>query len=318
MSDVFHEGERAVQARAAVSHRASRVANGIHRAIPPAAAEFLLSQPFAVVGAHDGAGRVWASPIVGPPGFLRAVDASTLVIAARPAPGDPLAARLDGADAPIGLLVVEPQTRRRMRVNGTARALPEAGGLEIRVEQVYANCPKYIQKREQVEDNAAAPGDAPGLSSPSFACERGRWEVRAALDAVPSGLVRAADTFFIASTHPDAGADVSHRGGNPGFVAVGDDGATLLWPDYSGNAMFNTLGNLLADPSAGLLFLDWERGGTLQITGAAEIVWDGPRVSRFPGAERAVSFRVSEVIEAPVGTLPVRYRLVEYSKFNPA
>jgi hypothetical protein len=107
--------------------------------------------------------------------------------------------------------------------------------------------------------------------------------------------VASSDTFFIATAHPEAGADASHRGGNPGFVEVSGDGTTLLWPDYSGNAMFNTLGNLVADPSAGLLFLDGKRGGALQITGAAEILWDGPDVRRLPGAERAVRFRVAEV-----------------------
>jgi predicted pyridoxine 5'-phosphate oxidase superfamily flavin-nucleotide-binding protein len=310
MSDVFHEGERAVQARAGVAQMASRVANGIHRAIPPAAAEFLRSQPLAVVGARDGAGRVWASALAGPPGFLRVADETMLVIAARPAPGDPLAARLTGDAEPIGLLVIEPVTRRRMRVNGTARARPDGGGLEVRAEQVYANCPKFIQKRERVENGAGA--------EPDRATPVAWTRTRGPLSDGQRRLVRTADTFFIASAHPDAGADVSHRGGNPGFVAVSDDGANLLWPDYSGNAMFNTLGNLLVDPSVGLLFLDWERGATLQITGAAEIVWEGRRVSRFPGAERAVSFRVSEVIAAPAGTLPLRYRLVEYSKFNPA
>jgi predicted pyridoxine 5'-phosphate oxidase superfamily flavin-nucleotide-binding protein len=323
MAGIFHEGERAVQARAGVGHMARRVANGIHHALPPAAAEFLLTQPFAVLGARDGAGRVWASPVWGPPGFLRAADEATLIIAAHPAPGDPLAEQLIGAGGPVGLLVIEPESRRRMRVNGVARALPHGDGLQICTEQVYANCPKYIQKRERADGPPPPSVAQPRPVGPSAPREEGsrRGEsvrtVGNRLDAAQKAWVGVADTFFIATAHPNAGADASHRGGNPGFVAISDDGKTLLWPDYSGNAMFNTLGNLQADPSAGLLFLDWERGGILQITGEAEIVWDGPRVERFPGAERAVSFRVTEVAEAPVGTLPLRYRLVEYSRFNP-
>jgi predicted pyridoxine 5'-phosphate oxidase superfamily flavin-nucleotide-binding protein len=72
-------------------------------------------------------------------------------------------------------------------------------------------------------------------------------------------LIREADTFFIASSHRDGGADASHRGGNPGFVHVLNE-TKLIWPDYSGNGMFQTLGNLAIDPRAGLLFMDFESG----------------------------------------------------------
>jgi hypothetical protein len=222
-------------------------------------------------------------------------------------PGDPLAETLAGAgggEVAVGLLVLDAATRRRLRLNGRARVLPRGAGLAVRVEQVYANCPKYIQKRE-VETAAGVSAPAPHRRAGTLDKEQRAW-------------VASSDTFFIATAHPEAGADASHRGGNPGFVEVSGDGTTLLWPDYSGNAMFNTLGNLVADPSAGLLFLDGKRGGALQITGAAEILWDGPDVRRLPGAERAVRFRVAEAVEAPAGALPLRSRLLEYSGFNPA
>lgn len=304
MHPVFHEGERAVQQRAGVGHMAARVGNGIHDAIPPAAREFLSAQPFAVVGARDAEGRVWASALWGTPGFLSAPDGHTLRVEAVPGDGDPLAAAIadagtDGVD--VGVLVIEPATRRRMRLNG--RAHVTGNRMEIRAEQVYANCPKYIQKREVVERPEANGGVARRTPGPLTPHQRER--------------VARADTFFIASAHPERGADTSHRGGNAGFVRVSEDGATLVWPDYSGNAMFNTLGNLAVNPAAGLLFLDWQAGDILQLTGEATILWEGMEVESLPGAERVVAFRVAEVVERP-GAFPLRYRLEGYSPFNPA
>ena len=118
-----------------------------------------------------------------------------------------------------------------------------------------------------------------------------------ALDARTRALVAGADTFFIATWHPGGGADASHRGGRPGFVRVLDD-RTLEFPDYPGNNMFNTLGNLVGHPRAGLLFVDFERGDLLQLTGRAKIRWEpatavrrgrSRRSARLPAAARCAS-----------------------------
>jgi predicted pyridoxine 5'-phosphate oxidase superfamily flavin-nucleotide-binding protein len=84
-------------------------------------------------------------------------------------------------------------------------------------------------------------------------------------------------------------ADASHRGGPPGFVEVAGDGARLRFPDFPGNRMFQTLGNLAVDPRVGLLFVDWDTGTALQVTGRAEIVWADDR--------RGVVVRVDAVHE---------------------
>jgi hypothetical protein len=81
--------------------------------------------------------------------------------------------------------------------------------------------------------------------------------------------------------------------------------------------MFNTLGNIAVNPSAGLLFLDFDGGGTLQLTGEAQIVWAAERAARFAGAERMVEFRVQEAVETR-GAVPLRWRFEGYSPFNPA
>jgi hypothetical protein len=92
------------------------------------------------------------------------------------------------------------------------------------------------------------------------------------------------------------GVDISHRGGKPGFVRVDSDnlGTVLTIPDFRGNSFFNTFGNLALDARAALLFVDFETGDALMLTGTAEVIWEGAELQSFAGAERLLRFRVSE------------------------
>ena len=72
-----------------------------------------------------------------------------------------------------------------------------------------------------------------------------------------------------------------------------------MWPDYGGNRFYQTLGNLHADPSCGLLFIDYARGDTWQLSGRANIVWDGYDRARYPDAERLVRFELDTMTESP-------------------
>jgi predicted pyridoxine 5'-phosphate oxidase superfamily flavin-nucleotide-binding protein len=278
----FHSGEREVQARAGVADEARDVGRIIGRTVTPPVARFLARQRLAVAASLDAEGRVWASLLAGPAGFLSTADPSHVHIAGAPIPGDPLGSNLS-ARPELGLLVIDPQTRQRMRFNGRGRLSAE--GLSLDLQQVYGNCPKYIQLREALGDGLVAP-EAPRVSSH--------------LDARQRATIGNADTLFIASFHPEGGADASHRGGFPGFVRVLEDGQ-LVFPDYPGNAMFNTLGNLAGYPQAGLLFVDFATGDVLQVSGRARL-------------ERDFSVRmdVDEVRETRAAS-PLRFRLVEYS-----
>jgi predicted pyridoxine 5'-phosphate oxidase superfamily flavin-nucleotide-binding protein len=301
MTISFHEGELGVQERAGVRAMAERVGQSVHGAVSSAARHFLATQRFAVVGGFDEGGGVWASPLTGRRGFVSAPGESLVRVEAMPSAGDPLHGALR-AGAPVGLIIIDLARRVRMRVNGVV--LRETNSLfEVEAQEVYTNCPKYIQAR--VPEAAGGPDvQEPAVErSPCLSSEQREFIARA-------------DTFFIATTHPERGADASHRGGLPGFVRVEGD-RRLVWPDYSGNAMFNTLGNLAVDPKAGLLFIDFEKGSTLQVSGRAEIIWDEGRAAEFAGAERVVEFDVEEVVETR-GALPLRWRLEEYSPFNPA
>jgi hypothetical protein len=288
---MHHEGERAVQRRAGLA-RDNWGSAHVGAAIPPVAADFLSRQRMVVVGAATDAGTVWASMLTGPPGFITTADDRTVVIGELPAAG------LFETERDVGLLALDPATRRRMRLNGRAHAT--GGRLTVRTEQVYSNCPKYIQTRTPIEDGPAAPGTP--LHTRELTTDQQRW-------------IAAADTFFITTHAAGLGVDTSHRGGNPGFVTV--TGRLLSWPDYSGNLMYMTLGNLEVDPRCGLLFLDWAHGHTLQLTGHAHTDWDPLRAAATPGAQRMVDFEIEQVVQTDEAS-PLRWSFDEYSRFNPS
>ena len=299
MSHAFHEGERAVQERAGVAGIASRVAGSIHDEIPQPARDFLLEQPFAVLASRAADGHVWASLVHGAPGFLSAPSDWTIEIDAEPLSCDPLAASL-APGAPLGVLVIDLATRRRMRVNG--RVGGTGRPLRIAVDEVFANCPKYIQARALAGDGAEGPCAASTTVTDALTREQQQRLARA-------------DTFFIASAHPERGLDASHRGGAPGFVEVLDD-RRIAWPDYRGNAMFQTLGNLASDPHAGVVLADFASGDVLQLTGRAHVDWDPARAACYPGAERVVELEIDAVRETR-GVFPLRTEAVGPSPFNP-
>lgn len=298
-SNVFHEGERAVQARAGVTALADRIGQSIRRELPPAARTFLAERRWLVLGALDGAGRPWPSIRAGAPGFAHAIDERTVRIAADPA-ADALDEGRLRAGSLAGLIALDPATRRRLRFNGRVLA-NDRGGVILEADQVFSNCPKYIQRRDE------RPADGAGASATVVAAtER--------LSEQQRERVQAADTFFIATARPGEGVDVSHRGGMPGFVQVA--GQRLWWPDYGGNAMFTTLGNLHVHPQAGLLVPQFESGGALVLIGRAAIDWEAASAAPLTGAERIVTMEIERVVELD-GVLPVGFQLREYSPFNP-
>jgi predicted pyridoxine 5'-phosphate oxidase superfamily flavin-nucleotide-binding protein len=301
MASTYHSGELAVQAKAGVRESADRIGRSIASTIPLPARNFLRSQPLIVIGSVDQDQRVWASLLTGAPGLAEVLDEHTVRIDARLAAGDPLLANL-AANSQVGLVAIEFATRRRMRLNGKAE-IGTDGAIVVRAEQVYSNCPKYIQARRW------RAGEPKVASTPLV-------QRQGSLSQDQQRSIREADTFFIATHHPESGADASHRGGPPGFVRVLND-HHLVWPDYSGNTMFQSLGNIAVNPRAGLLFIDFKTGRTLQLTGRARILWDPEGATRFPGAERLVEFDVDEVVDV-VGAHSLDWRFLDYSPENPA
>ncbi|MET7245882.1 pyridoxamine 5'-phosphate oxidase family protein [Methylobacterium sp. EM32] len=298
---VWHPGERAIQAQVGVAGRMEEVGRRVVRDhMPEQHRAFFEQIPFVVVGSVDGRGDAWATILAGLPGFLAAPDPRTLTLAAPADPADPAGAGLRAGEA-VGLLGIELHTRRRNRLNGLIRAVTDEG-LTIAVDQSFGNCPQYIQQR-----------DATLIRDPRAPFTGGVEETNG-LDAAARATVEAADTFFVASyvARDEDGAarrqvDVSHRGGRAGFVRIAADG-TLTIPDFAGNLFFATLGNILANGKAGLVFADFPTGDLLQMTGEAAVVLSSPEIAAFRGAERLWTFRPRRVVRRR-GALPLRWSL---------
>lgn len=306
----FHAGEVALQQRAGVRERIDRVGRQVIRDyMPDQHREFFAALPSLLVAALDDQGHPWATMLAGSPGFVTSLDASTLRIDAAPNAHDPVTRNLK-LGASVGLLGLQAHTRRRNRMNGTVSAR-YARGFTVQVRQSFGNCPKYIQSREpQLRTDS---GQDP-------VCAEVRGGPLLGEDALRR--VCAADTFFIASMSRDPerksrshGLDVSHRGGKPGFVRVDErDGHSVLTvPDFVGNFLFNTLGNLLLAPACGLLFVDYDGGGLLHLAGVAELVWEGAEIGAFTGAQRLWRLHVRESLWRP-GVLPLRWTAPQYAE----
>jgi ferredoxin-NADP reductase/predicted pyridoxine 5'-phosphate oxidase superfamily flavin-nucleotide-binding protein len=299
----FHRGEQTVQQRLGVREQMERFGSRVIRDyMPDQHREFYRLLPFIFVGHADKGGWPWASILFNQPGFITSSDAKTLDINALPVTGDPLADALHPGTR-LGLLGIELPTRRRNRLAGHIAERAD-DGIRLTVDQAFGNCPQYIQTRElERVDTAAMP--------------RTRVEDIVELDSRARALIQQSDTFFVASYvdngsgEANEGADVSHRGGRPGFIRV-DNETTLTIPDYLGNNHFNTFGNFIENSRAGLLFLDFENGHLLTLTGTVEIIWDAPEAEHFEGAQRLWKFHVDHgrwINDA----LPLRWKLDEYS-----
>lgn len=295
----FNSDELAAQALAGGGPRGG---GGIRDSMPEQHRQFFAQLPYIFIGAVDASGWPLATLLWGPPGFVQSPGPVTLHIAALPDSGDPTQQAL-APDREIGILGIDFSTRRRNRANGyiTSR---EAGGIDVAVSQSFGNCPQYIQRRVIASPQLDA---AVAASSPV--------EPFMHLDETAQAAIRRADTFFVASRSRAGngatyGADISHRGGRPGFVRV--DGDELTIPDFRGNRYFNTLGNLSAEPRASLLFVDFETGDLLQLQGMAQVDWNVAAPEQIAGAERLWRFHVVRGWRRKAAS-PLRWDFIDYS-----
>jgi predicted pyridoxine 5'-phosphate oxidase superfamily flavin-nucleotide-binding protein len=289
----WHEGELALQRSIGSEEALAEVG-------PKVVRDYLTEQhrgfypllPFVVLGTVDRAGDVWATIRAGRPGFLSSPDPARLDLALRPEPWDPAEQGIEDG-APIGLLGIDLTTRRRNRLNGPVLGRT-ARGFSLAVGQSFGNCPKYITLRSPVEP-AEESFEAPQRLD--------------RLDAVARRLIESSDTFFVASyaqgSDGQRQVDVSHRGGDAGFVRMDEEGVLTI-PDYSGNRFFNTLGNLISNPKAGLVFVDFATGDLLQMTGRAEVSLESPDIATMRGAERLWRFYPERIVRR-AGGLPLRW-----------
>lgn len=288
----FHSGELEAQARAGVGDVANWAGGFIRDYLPEQHRQFHTSQPFLVVAGGDTEGRTWITIVDGPEGFATSPDPRRISLATELEASDPLAgAFTNGSD--IGVLGIELATRRRNRFSG--RVTPGPDGYTIDVRQSFGNCPQYIHERAWTRvprTRAVEAARSASLSDDQIA------------------RITSADTLFIGSGHQGAGAaasngfDASHRGGAPGFVQIVDS-THLRIPDYAGNNFFNTIGNILSNPRIGVLFVDFETGGLLHVSGRATIDWD-PADAHDQDAWRFIDLKIDAVLDRP-GAVGLRW-----------
>jgi len=297
---IWHGGELQMQRGLGVADKMADVGRRVIRDhMPDQHRAFFAQLPFVVLAAVDGHGDAWATLLAQTPGFMQSPTSKELRINSLLDPDDPATAGMvEGAS--VGLLGMDPATRRRNRMNGIISDCT-AGGFSINVVQSFGNCPQYIQARDFQfgRDPLSLPEASPLLMDK--------------LSDHARALIQDADTLFVASyvDAPDGQreVDVSHRGGRAGFVRIEEDGS-LTVPDFAGNLFFATLGNFLLNPKAGLVFVDFETGDLLQLSGRAQVIVESPEIAAFQGAERLWTFAPDHIVFRP-GALALRWRFQE-------
>ena len=322
-SSPFHQGEQSVQSRIGVREQAESLGRRtIRDHMPTQYQEFYQALPYLLVGHVDAAGNPWASWLShqaqeGDAAVMDVEDARQFSLSLDAIhPMDPLRDALD-RPTPIGLLGIDLSNRRRNRMSAVLTGEPpgrvdkkpgrvdkKPGRVRGTVRQAFGNCPQYIQTRAV-------------KTRPNWSVENSTAQQLAVLSKAEISLIEASDSFYIASFFDDGsgagetGADVSHRGGQPGFVRVDDD-RTLTIPDFPGNHHFNTLGNIESNGKAGLLFADFAAGDLLMLSGEAEVLWDSDETRFFEGAERLWRFKLSSGIRL-VNALGIEFDFEQYS-----
>jgi ferredoxin-NADP reductase/predicted pyridoxine 5'-phosphate oxidase superfamily flavin-nucleotide-binding protein len=301
----FHHGEREVQKKLGVRRKMEHFGKRVIRDhMPQQHRDFYQQLPFVLAGFIDNQGWPWASFLYGERGFIQSPNDKSLQLNANIVPGDPLHDSLT-PERHLALLGIDLPSRRRNRLSGVISGVNK-DTLHLDVIQSFGNCPQYIQARRLLPHHHEQASDTIEVTT---------------FNQEASELIASSDTFFVAShyqnknaeqnTATSMGADVSHRGGKLGFVRV-DNNTTLTIPDYLGNFHFNTLGNFLLNPKAGLLFIDFDKGHILSLTGSVEILWESEETEYFDGAERLWQFHLEKGVYLKYA-LPFKWEFEGYS-----
>ncbi|MCJ1262212.1 hypothetical protein MMC22_002082 [Lobaria immixta] len=302
--------------------------------------------PLLALGILDCEGRPWTTILGGESAFMRPLGPSIVGIRTLAAPRfDPVLELLlldiqgGGADKQandgriVSGLPIDLATRNRVKLSGRlvpGRLAFEAHGnddsvgkiqLMINVESslgmrlllsilnggnltMKGNCPKYLNKKLIIPDLPKPVMIADSLPLPEEALR----------------LLAKADMFFISSSNHDAAMGTNHRGGPPGFVRVlnNDSSSTsLIFPEYSGNRLYQTLGNLQVYPKAGLVVPDFDTQGVLYLTGTTEIIVGKAAAALLPRSNLVVQINVTAARFVQQG-LAFRGLPRELSPYNPS
>ena len=139
--------------------------------------------------------------------------------------------------------------------------------------------------------------------------------VRDTIDEGDRAFIEARDMFFIATADAEGRPQSSYKGGDPGFVRVLDE-RTIAFPNYDGNGMYLTAGNMLVNPNVGLLFIDFEGRKRMRLNGVASVDEDDPLLAEYPEAQFVIRVRATEVFPNCPRYIH-EYKLVQRSRFVP-
>lgn len=267
LENSWHQGELTVQKRAGTYQLMAEIGpKFIRQFMPQQHRDFFQSLSMLFIGYSDSspnqaASISYASVLFGAVGFIRSPSETELIINTQDSMGDFNNNSVNVGDR-IGLVGIEFDTKRRNRINAIVTDISQKN-ITVSILQSYGNCPKYIQSKKLIINRHY---------------DRSTTASHVEFNDLVRNIIAKADTFFIASSFNDGkemnnrGVDMSHRGGEAGFISINEDGQ-LLVPDYVGNGFFNTLGNLVENPIASLLFCDWQQGISLQLTVSGETLW---------------------------------------------
>lgn len=319
----WHKGERAIQEKLGFHGAVSQSWTKIKGEIPEQHRNFYSTcLPFIPVTTLDSVGRPWSSILAGPGGEIGWASSETydrLSMRVKVWDGDPLMANADyhthttdGSQRKmlIAGIGVEFSTRRRNKFAGSVKAIEKQGGLLdicTTVNEAIGNCPKYITVRDLVP----FPHTKPQVTHQEINISP--------TGGLPSDLIafiHSSDTVFLGSSYlaPEEDAPkfpshlgMNHRGGRPGFVRVRNDGRTLVLPDYSGNRLMTSLGNIEVTALASLTFPSFTNGSLLYITGIAHNIVGAPAQAIMPSQNALTTIEVTGYIFIE-DALPVRQR----------
>ncbi|KAK4241503.1 hypothetical protein C8A03DRAFT_30365 [Achaetomium macrosporum] len=325
----WHSGEQAIHSllKVPTSGRRNPTASGL----PASYAHRVTVSPLLAVGTLDDQGRPWTSIWGGERGFARPVAQDILAMQSLVNKAyDPVAQAFLGkaADGEVvqpeggttmSALSIDLDTRDRVKLAGKmvvgsvvtrqdGGAIAEAQ-LAMLVQESLGNCPKYLNKKT-IQAH---------IPSPQL--------ISSALPLPPEALalIEKADMFFLSSSNGQT-MDTNHRGGPAGFVRVisnspseeggNSEGVVLVYPEYSGNRLYQTLGNLHTNPRIGIAIPDFETSDILYLTGETQLLVGPSAAAIMPHTNLAVKITVHSARFVKDG-LPFRGTPGEPSPYNP-
>ncbi len=307
-SKPYHSGELAAQHKAGTRGAAIELAEVMTDSLSFSSNHdaFLAARRFSVLtNVEADSGHVWVTPLFGKKGDLKAISENEIIISGGCIPVDDVI-NLCQSGTPLSLLAIDLNQHRRLRINGVAKAPIDSvsNALTFNVREFSPNCPKYINKRTIIVDaNGAEPINSEAVR-----------EKRTRLSESDQAFITAMDTLWIGSYAPDIGADTNHRGGKPGFIRVTSP-TTIEWPEYRGNGMFFTSGNLEVNDKAGVTLIDFESGSFIQMTGHGYVDWQ--HNGSYEGATRVIKYHIEKLVRVDQATTH-RWERLDFSPYNPA